>query len=319
MVRAAGKAQKQVDAQKHKCLVPGCKSEAIGSHSQQRRGQLKVIARDGCVYAVEKNFYKAIKRPRRRFASKYKVFPTSVASVFAGYCSKHDAQLFAPVEKAPLERDDPLQACLLFLRSNSYEYLQKRRVRQWISMFLSETQDQLSIASRNSFVARLGGMDVYLSHDAPFYFRKIFTALERQSFIEFESAWVVVPARLPVSTSCCMSPLMHSHIQYMESRPGIIQPNVSFSIVPTRDETHIVVTWLREHSSLASWFREALADPVELEMMLNQLAFGETEDTCISPDFWETLSMQDQELLAQAAGYTRYAERPAPVPRVIRL
>lgn len=319
IVSAAGKAQKKTDSTKHTCLVPGCSRHAILSHSQQRGGQLRAIARNSEVYAVEKNLYRALKKRRLIGTAIFSKIPIKHAATFPGYCDVHDSVIFSPIEKKHLKCNNAEQAALLFLRAHSFEYLQKKRVFIWNTHFLRETKGLLDSEVIENYRSRMAGIYQYLKFDAPFFFEKLFNALAHKEFDGIESSWVNIPVNLMVSLSCCMSPLMGRHIEYMEKNPDNIQPMVSFSVVPNISSTHVVVSWLREHSDLSSWMGSMLCNSDELEDFINQCIFGESEDVCISPFLWESLSDADQCLLAQAVSFTRGLEMPALLPRVVRL
>lgn len=319
IMAAAGKAQKTADKASHTCLVPGCSAKAIGSHSQQRNGQLKAIAKNGEVYAVEKNLYKALKKQQQRYTVRFTRMPISKASVFPGFCSKHDSEIFSPIERAPLVVGNDSQAALLFLRAHAFEYLQKKRVYIWDKSFVESVGHQLTYDVKRNYEAKMIGISQYLELDAPYYFDTTFKALTSPTYDGLKSAWIEIPKNLLVSVSCCVSPLMHRHIDYMTDNHNDVQPAVSFSVVPNSKSTHVVVTWLNEHSDLSSWFREALNSDKELELLINQCVFGESEDTCISPTIWSKLSAEEKTLVEQAVGYTRELEMPAPIPAVVKL
>lgn len=50
--------QEQLKATVHECMHPECYKQAIASHSQQKKGQLSEIAKNGYVYALERNHRK---------------------------------------------------------------------------------------------------------------------------------------------------------------------------------------------------------------------------------------------------------------------
>lgn len=319
IIRAAGKAQKKTDKAIHTCLVPGCSQYAIASHSQHRAGQLKAIEHENEVYAVEKNLYKALKKKRPIGSAPFTRTPIKKASTFPGFCPTHDNVIFKPIERTKLECGNEQQSALLFLRAHAFEYLQKQRAYIWNSYFLKEAQNLLSQESLENYHLRMEGINYFLTFDAPYYFKRLFEALTKNEYGGIKSAWVEIPKNILVSVSCCMSPLMHQHIDYMVEHQESAQPAVSFSVVPNQSSTHVAVSWLKEHSELSSWIGESLGNPKQLEGIINQSIFGESEDTCIAPILWESLSNAEQGLVAQAAGFTRELEIPAPVPRVVKL
>jgi hypothetical protein len=53
--------QKEIEKYSFRCLCQNCYSSAISSHSQQKEGQLRAIAKDGLVYALNKNIFQKLK------------------------------------------------------------------------------------------------------------------------------------------------------------------------------------------------------------------------------------------------------------------
>ena len=78
-LRVMGKLEGRLKKTHFRCLYPGCTRNAILSHSQQKEGQLRAIAVEGCVYAMDHGFYSAAKRPSDH---EYK-------SIFYGVCRIH--------------------------------------------------------------------------------------------------------------------------------------------------------------------------------------------------------------------------------------
>jgi hypothetical protein len=123
-----GKIEKKFGKLKFRCLYPGCTQSAISSHSQQKEGQLRAIARNGLVYALDRNLFQHIKfMLKEKGNSSFTKKGIQEASAFPGYCSEHDQMIFAPIEKQELIPGNPSQAALLFLRATSFEYATKRK------------------------------------------------------------------------------------------------------------------------------------------------------------------------------------------------
>jgi len=319
LIRAAGKAQRKTDKKRHDCLFPGCNKTAISSHSQQRKGQLQAISHNGHVYAVEKNLYRNLKKNTKNDFSRFSLFPTSTATTFPGFCPAHDSNVFRPIEKNGLTIGDPEQSLLLFLRAHAFEHLQKKRVFIWQTHFLNDVGNFLNPEVFEMYRLRMIGIRQYLEMDSPYYFNILFNALKNKQFDVIQSTWVVIPKNIMISSSCCMSPLMTKHTEYMENNHEKIQPSVTFSVIPNSKMTHVVTSWLNEHDDISNWFKDAVTDSIELELLINQCAFGETEDTCISPVLWDSLSATDKEMVTRAVAFTRKLETPAPLPTIIKL
>lgn len=74
-------------------------SKVIDAHSIQKHGALSLIADNGQVYAISRNFGD-IKRSRGGVT--YTKQGINMVSTFRGFCEKHDSQVFEPIDKFPL-------------------------------------------------------------------------------------------------------------------------------------------------------------------------------------------------------------------------
>lgn len=318
---AVGKAQKESNSYPHVCLHPECKERTIGSHSQQRRGQLLAIADDDeKVFSYERNIYQSIKqREVNENFNQYRRTPISVASVFPGYCSTHDRDLFAPIETASLEVGNKYQSDLLFLRACSFEVLQKKRAYTWNSSYLKNTSQDRTTGKYARLKKANVGIGHFLENDGAHMMERAFECIYKDGGSDIVSAWVEIPHNIQISSSCTFSPLAHFHAAILSDYSGKCLPFVSLSVVPNSNSTHVVISWLKEHHEYSSWIHDVVTNNEELEMWLNQFSLGESEDTCISPALWNKLSEDQKTLISDAVGYSRIYEHAAPVPRLIEL
>jgi hypothetical protein len=108
----------------HKCLFPGCNNDAISSHSIQKALLKTISDKKNHVYRfgmdVEFTFDGKIEITVERIG-------INKASVFFGYCSEHDTNLFLPIESRPLEEYNIEQSFLLLLRSLNKEYFSSKK------------------------------------------------------------------------------------------------------------------------------------------------------------------------------------------------
>jgi hypothetical protein len=100
----------------------GSCGKAINAHTIQRRGGLSEIAEDGHVYSVKEGAGKL-------FETGGVLLPHRIgsrsASTFAGFCGRHDREMFAPIETGTptLSREN---AFLFSFRALAYEQFHKR-------------------------------------------------------------------------------------------------------------------------------------------------------------------------------------------------
>jgi hypothetical protein len=97
-----------------KCLAPGldCAEPAIRAHSIQNSKVLDLICRDGHVTALTKKI-DAESGPEVVFSE----VGRNKASTFAGLCSKHDAEIFRPIDTETFDQSNPEHLFLIAYRS----------------------------------------------------------------------------------------------------------------------------------------------------------------------------------------------------------
>lgn len=100
-----------------KCLDPtlSCTEKAINAHSVQNATSLGLIAEDNHVYEL---------RMRVKNGSPECLFEKvgrNQASTFPGFCSRHDTEIFQPIDTKPLSLDDAEQLFLIAYRSLTRE------------------------------------------------------------------------------------------------------------------------------------------------------------------------------------------------------
>jgi len=102
----------------NRCLSPGmtCEGKAIRAHSIQNSTVLDLLCRDGHVKALTKRVNWEL-GPQISFED----VGRNKASTFTGFCAQHDADIFRPIDTAPLDVADPEQLFLLAYRAVARE------------------------------------------------------------------------------------------------------------------------------------------------------------------------------------------------------
>lgn len=137
-----------------RCLHPasgGQCGQFISAHSIQRNGQLSVIACEGHVYTPSMNVGDLRKNDGRNSLVKRGI---SSASTFFGFCDKHDNDLFAPIDRAPLVPTSE-QVLLYAYRSACREILVKENALDLIERQLEALPN--ASALRQTFERMLWG------------------------------------------------------------------------------------------------------------------------------------------------------------------
>ena len=312
-----GRIQKEIETISFRCLCQNCYSSAILSHSQQKEKQLRAIAKDGLVYALNKNIYQHIKSISRDKATSL-LIKTGIkeASTFKGYCSFHDELIFRPIEKTPLSPSDMEQAALLFLRAISYEYAAKRKVFNLHEMLKDMIGDNTNERLEN-LNAYIGGIELYLKREGPFLLNQIFDIITKKDYGSFYTSWIRHPHTLPISVTTSVCPWLNNY--YRKWSPDNPQAVVSFSVIPSNNYTDVVCSWLNYCHNDSLWIQKEMKSIEGLEKVINMFGISESEDFCVNIDFWESLEEGTKQEVIFNMHHSMHKGPTVDVPLIIKL
>ena len=322
VTKAIGKIQKKIRNKTFSCIFPKCNRKAIGSHSQQKEGQLRSIAEKGIVYGLNRNFYRGIKSiDRNAQETTLEMIPLGIseASVFPGYCDNHDSDLFYEIERLLLDRSNKKQAILFFLRSISYEYVQKKKGVLFYDLFLDELEEMLSADFVSEVRYVRDGSEYLVTNDAPHYLNAGFSALKENRYDDFTIVWFTINRNLLLSSSCCFSPLRDNHVAFMEKNIGKPQPLITFNLIPGPNETHVILSWLKEHDEHTDWVANLVINPMGQEDLINICAFSESEDTCINPTLWKSTEENIKSEILNSMRHWLFRGELSSIPKLIKI
>jgi hypothetical protein len=315
---AVGKVQKRLGKWRFPCLYPGCNRLAISSHSQQKEGQLRAIAKDDLVYAFKS---KAVFHMKQLIAeepwSPLMRIGIAEASTFWGYCADHDRDLFAPIERKPLVPDDPEQASLLFLRAISFEYAAKRKAFIQLRMFAEAMGDDADPQWHEYNAAFTEGIKLFLEREGPFLLSQIFDVISKSNYDLLHTAWVRVHQTLPISVITSICPWLNDYQdKWSPTKP---QAMVSFSVIPAANYTDVVSSWLDYCHNDAKWIQKEMETFDGTQRMVNLLGIAESEDFCIDICFWESLPGNLKELILSNMQHDLFRGSLSTAPVIIKL
>lgn len=309
--------EKRLRGSCQKCMFPGCGGNAIGSHSQQDNGQLREIAEDQHVIALRRGVCPA---PRQSISShdmgmRPKKIGIHKATVFKGFCNFHDTQLFLPIDTKPLVVDDIKQVYALHLRATSFELWSKRLVVGVLNTALQESHRDLGIIRE---MARIHGK--FFKADIRYLWTPLWTESPKDML---RWKWSVLDKNIGVSLTSCINPLddisfpvyMESYYdrscdEYTHSRPSF-----SLTILPVGDKTHVILCWNKTDEMTVSPWVERMSSSKDMEKLLNECIFCKSEDFCMSPRLWDSLSDPDKERIVDNLNQHCSDD----VPNIIRL
>jgi hypothetical protein len=293
-------------ARKHKrCLHPLASPEIcdkiVSAHSVQRSRTLEQII--DCTRHVNTFF-----PPTSDSAGRLKLHTVGwrEASTFTGYCAKHDAIAFEPLEKTDF-CGTPEQCFLVAYRALCHEVYQKLGilkadavVRQMVDRGFS-TEDQRDVQDFwNTFEAG--------SRDGLSDFQRLKAVMDKQLLSKDYSGWsrVVINFQgdLCVASTGTVSPnrnLEGEELQTLHNQ-DVPMESLPFGVVAAPQGGAVVFCW-RGGEVAPQMFVEALLKKGidRLPGLLVQFMFAYVENTFFSPSWWEALSEDDRRHLENLA------------------
>ncbi|WP_298780402.1 hypothetical protein [uncultured Polaribacter sp.] len=114
------------NTRKRNCIIDGCNKKAINSHLLQRNGILKNISNNG--HLVERKLKDPFKWAKNDEISEFREIGLKKAFSLPLMCSKHDSEIFKPIETPPLDFENYHAQLLLSYRVTLAEIRKKEIV-----------------------------------------------------------------------------------------------------------------------------------------------------------------------------------------------
>lgn len=276
-----------------------CTSTIVAAHTVPRSGSLNKIADDGHVLAFIPTLeslikHKGILQPERVGVRK--------ASTFSGFCSKHDDELFAPVEKDQFVGTQQ-QCFLLAYRAYAREIYTKRAAAEqsdvhsemdrgksqqhqfWIQAFATLHSSGINAALRD------------IDHHKPRFEAHLLSgdfSTVRSYVIELEDA-------PPVMCSGTYAPNRDFDGRHLQDMADVsLIPNMmSVTSFYGGDKGQIVFTWLPDDDPTCIPFIESL-ERIGDENFTSKIVtylFDNFENVHVSPTWWKSIGSDNQSAL----------------------
>lgn len=288
---------------------------SIGSHSQQRGGQLKTISENNFVYALNFNIYDVVTNSNE--AMTFIKTPIKNASIYPGFCQSHDGQVFEVIEKIELEQDNIEQAAAFFLRTITYEVTRKKLAAFTNDELLNRCNELLPDELIHNIRLQKMGQMKFIENDAKHYLKTAFEYCKNPHSKLVKTKWVVIPKTLKASCCTVFSPHTDPAEKLKEAIGTPNQAMTTFNLVPTVDRTHVVVSWLSEHENENRWIRELM--DADIEQFINYIAICESEDTCLGPELWQNVDIFTRDKIHELVHHEIYRGPITEIPRIIKI
>jgi hypothetical protein len=297
-----------------------CDGKIVKAHTIQKSGGLEAIARDGHVYFLS--------TPRRLNPERKpgELVPRLVgigqASVFPGFCAKHDRELFLPIEGKHCTIG-PAEALLFSYRTSCLEAHYKQALLAVSDCFfrfdegapVKNQEKSQNLAHNVRRFVRRAEADTHSQ-------KKAYQArLEAQDFVGFAYSWTRFDGLLPVACSGAFLPdndLMGTPLQRIPYGKKVFEA-VTLNITSFAGQSIIVFGWIGANEGPAARFVQsfdALDDRIKAAAA-TRLALEYLENSYISPNWWEALSEPDKRSLISHDGTNGVGQRPSAITHAL--
>lgn len=294
-------ALKSFEKSMKKCSVPisllhECSSKIINAHTVSKSSSLKAISKDGHVLETSVD-------SKTSAASKIVIREVGInkASVFSGFCSIHDKNLFAPIEDGPF-RVIPLHCFLVTYRGISKEFFSKNYASKVFELMKTldrgrSLHHQIAIQAE---AGRLGTNNDLTTNDLKYIKSKLDDMLISNDYSGLNYAVFTLDSPPPIMGSAIVGPTFDfngNEAQKISSSPSQIPDYMAINSFSSEGDGYIVLSWLSEHSKtcnklMAQFLKKKLtADSLAVFMILL------IENFYISPSWWHSLDDETQSLI----------------------
>ncbi len=269
-------------------------SEYIQAHSIQRSGQLAAIAVDGHVYAVAKGIG-ALKKNNGRQTMERRGIGT--VSTFLGFCSKHDTEIFRPIDTQLLNPTHE-QAFLYAYRSICRELFVKENA---VSLIEQQLREVPADSSNRSFYANFRA-GFALGHHRLLSHKSIYDqALRTRDCSDLEYVVFRSSQKQTLAFSGLLLPEFDFHGRPLQDLSDISRPLdlITFCSAPMDNGWGFLFAWHRSSDRSCYALLNSLAEAMRKDVTfatdaMFRLVMCSCENLAASPLWWEGLDASQQ-------------------------
>lgn len=282
-------ALKQIKSNFGLCLWPEfkCTEKAIKAHSIQNAQILDLISEDGHLLMPEISL--SLKSPP---TINFNKVGKNKATTFTGLCSKHDKELFKPLDDHPFNQSDKQQLFLLAYKSVMRELWVKIKTARDIQNQFLHTKNSNSFPNKEAHdyaenKAAIFMIEAYAFNVYKYTFDDIYT---KQQYSELKHEILFIDNLLPsIATS---SVYQHTKQDYRD-----FPECISLNIFPNKNGIFIIFSYLDGHSkTIQPYLQTLLATNKHHQLyQVSKLVLQNCENFVLSPTFFNALSESQRE------------------------
>ncbi|KTC83355.1 hypothetical protein [Legionella cincinnatiensis] len=279
-------AKYSIDGWNRLCQAFDCTKRSIRSHSQTK-GFLKKISENEKVYALNRDYFKFYKYPLG-------LININKASIFKGFCSAHDNNIFLSIDEEPHNPIDNKEIFLYFFRTMCFELFNKelhymRNIFTTDEIMKKDNFQEIQSYDiyqnwNETLLIQNEGIKLFIERDSKHILDKLEKMYKQNNFEDFQYITAFTNL-LPIHLSTMINPLFDNYDpNYLD-----FQPLIAVNVIPLANNSFICFCWVKEHHKFMVRFLEKFEN-LGLEKIVNVIAFLESEDVSIKPSFFDNLN-----------------------------
>jgi hypothetical protein len=280
----------------HPDAPKGCSDKVIRAHTVSRAAGLARIARKGHVYMLKVDFWASDDSERMPC----KDVGIKEATTFSGFCARHDAELFAPLETQPFHATQE-QLHLLGYRAICREYFLKRVMVRAFDANLSlivRHYGKHSLPFEQMYVSRAGaraGLEAFQAQKTLYeeaLTSKDYTAIHSLVFHTSD-----VPSFLVSGGPSVEFDFVGRRLQYLARAPFL--QVTTLNVTAFEGGGAVVLHWHKTSDEVSRGLAATLlmVPPDRRADALTRLAFETIENLAASPVWWDGLTDDQRDAL----------------------
>lgn len=304
------------------CLYPmvgGCSEKVIKSHSVQRRHRLSsIVDSSNHVIMFTHDIPDLDPRSGGKVKAKAELVGINNAGVFNGLCSRHDDQLFLPIEQGKFDISNASHLFLTAYRSIFLEQFKKRVAQAQFRQIRTNTQNLPNTHPMAKFMSERILLETSKGNQWVSSLKRRFDNYYISEHFDSElDHWATSLKCKPTLAVCAaFTPGFNFERERIQVFQLSIVPDwISISVLPEGAMTHVSFTTAKSCSNRVKALVERLkfANQSELELLISELILQNVENFALSPDYWNSRTNRDKrEMLKYFRATLEHHRAPPP-------
>ncbi len=286
-----------------KCMAPtqDCQGPVISAHTLSAESMLRPIARDGHVYAVETDLFTANADGATRLVLK----GIRDTSVFNGFCAKHDRDLFAPIETVAF-MCTPEQCFLHAYRAVAKEcYLKRKQAETQPSpetiKAIHNLPDELNLQPSDFALLHQAG-SLRGAEEIERLKAKMDSIFQQNDWRRLCTTIIPFADRPGLVCNFLYAPDFDFNGNDLQDfdNVDVDLSHLMITIIPSSTGSFALLSHLDTANSAPTTLVASLINQADITSALVWLVACQTENLALSPDWFDSLGQQNQNLFRKA-------------------